>query len=139
MAEYVRRFRCQVITPEKQLGPFEAVSVIFPAADGQVGVLNDRAPLIALLGAGPLRIRSIDGRLTEYFVSGGFAQVRQNVTTILTEQCVPLSELDAAAAQKELDEAQAMSAGSPEAVALRAAAAASAKTKLRLAREQGKE
>ena len=51
-------FQTSVITPEGTVfeGPAEFVAI--PAIDGELGILHNRAPLLAKLGAGRLRVES---------------------------------------------------------------------------------
>jgi F-type H+-transporting ATPase subunit epsilon len=76
--------RVSVISPERTLFDGVADSVIVPAWDGELGILQGHAPLMALLGVGQIRIRR--GQQTEHFhVSGGFLQVVNNRVSILSE------------------------------------------------------
>jgi F-type H+-transporting ATPase subunit epsilon len=73
-----------VISPERTIFAGVADSVVAPAWDGELGILRGHAPLMALLGEGPVRIRY--GGETELFhVSGGFLQVVNNRVTVLSE------------------------------------------------------
>ncbi len=101
-------FQCTVITPEHAVLECDATSVVFPAHDGELGVLVGRAPLVCKMGIGSLRIQTADGE-QNLFVDGGFAQVNDNHLTLLTEQAKKPKELDAAVAQQSLVEARAMS------------------------------
>ncbi len=100
-------FSCSVITPEKAVLECAATFVAFPAHDGEVGILRNRAPLVCKMGIGPPRIET-DGDKHVFFVDGGFAQVVGNRLTLLTEQARTPDELDAAAARRALVEARAM-------------------------------
>jgi F-type H+-transporting ATPase subunit epsilon len=102
MSQYSRSFRYEVLSPEGPIDAAEAVSAVFPARDGQVGVLADRAPLAAVLGAGAMSFHRPDGTLREYFLAGGFAQVRSGTLTILAECCIPAERLDRHKAMEEL-------------------------------------
>ena len=74
-----------VISPERMVYEGEADSVVVPAWEGELGILRNHAPLMALLGSGDLRVRL--GSHTEHFhVSGGFLQVVDNVVTVLSER-----------------------------------------------------
>ena len=77
-------FHCSVITPERAMLEAEATFVAFPAHDGEVGILPDRAPLLFKMGAGELRVESPQGNQV-LFVDGGFAQMVENRLTLLTE------------------------------------------------------
>src|SRR3989304_9885658 len=100
-------FHCSVITPERAVLECEAKFVAFPADDGEVGVLPNRAPLVCKLGIGPLRVEGTDFEHV-FFIDGGFAQMVNNRLTILTEQARKVEELDVAVAQRSLTDALAM-------------------------------
>ena len=72
-----------IVTPERAILDEPADFVALPMFDGEVGILPGRAALIGRLGIGELRVRR--GTETKrLFVDGGFAQVRDNVVTVLT-------------------------------------------------------
>src|SRR5262249_42076017 len=100
------RLQCVVVTPERTLFDEVVEFVALPLHDGELGILPGRAPLIGRLGYGELRTR-VHGATKRYFVDGGFAQVRDNVVTVLTNRAIPASQLDSTAAAKELEMAQA--------------------------------
>lgn len=81
-----------VITPERQVVEAETDSVILPAHDGELGVLNNRAPLMCELAIGTLRYRD-EGRVRKIAIDGGFAQVFQNRVIVLTEQATLAAEV----------------------------------------------
>ncbi len=86
-----RLFHVTLISPEAQLLDTDAVSVQIPAADGMIGLLTHRSPLLTKLGIGVLRINPIDGKAQAFLISGGFAQMKDNQLTILTEEAIPAS------------------------------------------------
>jgi F-type H+-transporting ATPase subunit epsilon len=98
-------FHCSVITPERAVLEAEATFVAFPAHDGEVGILRNRAPLLYKLGTGELRVESPEGN-HQLFVDGGFAQMVENRLTILTEQAQRIDEIDRAAAERAEVEAR---------------------------------
>lgn len=125
-------FHLAVITPERAMLETEATFVAFPAHDGEVGVLRNRAPLLFRMGAGLLRAETPEGE-QRLFVDGGFAQMVDNRLTILTEQARRPEEIDRAAAERALATALAMPAGTDAEYAARERAMASARAQLRLA------
>jgi F-type H+-transporting ATPase subunit epsilon len=100
-------FHCSVITPERAVLEAEATFVAFPAHDGEVGILRDRAPLLYRMGIGELRVETPEGNHV-LFVAGGFAQMVDNRLTLLTEQAKRIDEIDPAAVERALEEARAM-------------------------------
>ncbi len=77
-------FNLSVISPERKLFEGKAIFVVVPAFDGEIGILHDHAPLMALLGEGALRVETERGS-QRFRVSGGFVQVMNNEVSILSE------------------------------------------------------
>jgi F-type H+-transporting ATPase subunit epsilon len=126
-------FKCSVITPERAVLECDANFVAFPAHDGEMGVLFNRAPLVCKLGIGPLRVEST-GAKHVLLIDGGFAEVVDNRVTILTEQAVKPDQIDRAAAQQSLDEAREMKITDDASYIARDNAFKRARAKLKLAR-----
>ncbi len=102
-----------VVTPEKALVDEAAQFVVLPMYDGELGVLPGRLPLIGRLGYGELRIQQ-GNRIKKYFVDGGFAQVRNDVVTVLTSRAVEAEKIDVRAAEQSLQQALAVPTTTPE-------------------------
>jgi F-type H+-transporting ATPase subunit epsilon len=76
--------RVTVISPDRSVYDGEALSVIAPAFDGEVGILPRHAPFMAVLGQGRLVVRTAEG--TQRFrIRGGLVQVRNDVVRLVTE------------------------------------------------------
>jgi len=83
------RLRLRVYSPERQLVDADVAEVTAPGAYGEIGVLPDHAALVTTLEAGILSYRS--GTITSRIkVTGGFAEVRDNVMTVLADSAEPL-------------------------------------------------
>lgn len=95
------KIRCVVVTPEKTVVEKEAAMVVVPAFDGEVAFLAGHAPTVARLGSGELRLLAPHEK-TCYFVEGGFAQVRDNVVTVLTSRVRFIKDLNVAELESEL-------------------------------------
>lgn len=130
------RLQCVVVTPERTLFDELVDFVALPLYDGELGVLPGRTPLIGRLGYGELRTRA--GAATRrYFVDGGFAQVRDDVVTVLTNRAIPAAEVDGAAAARELEHAQARRAVTDLEQAEKARAVARARALIHVAAHRG--
>jgi F-type H+-transporting ATPase subunit epsilon len=127
-----KTLHCSVVTPEGSVFDGPSVNVVFPAFDGEMGILPNHAPLLTKLGAGELRVVEAGGEVRRWFVDGGFAQVVDNRLTVLTEQSRPVAELDRAEARVAMENAQAMPGGSPANIEARERALRSARAQLRL-------
>lgn len=111
MSKYLRPFRCEILTPEGHRERLEALSVVFPASDGMVGVLGGRAPLVTTVGAGGLTVEPTGhAKPVSYFVAGGFARMCDDVLTVLTEDCCLVKDLDGEQAWRDIEQARALPA-----------------------------
>lgn len=79
-----KTFHCSVVTPERAVLDTDATFVAFPAHDGEIGILYNRAPLLCQLGKGTLRVE-LGKESHRYTIEGGFAQMVDNKLTILTD------------------------------------------------------
>ena len=100
-------FSVSVVTPEGPAFDGDAEMLIVPGAAGEIGVLARHAPLIALLKAGSTRVHTGDGQVQEFATGPGFFQVLEDRAIALVDAAVTADNIDAAAAQRQLDEAQA--------------------------------
>ena len=93
-------FQCVVIAPRGKLLDSETVSVVFPAHDGQVGVWRNHMPMLCKLGLGIMTVEDIssDSQLlpkhTFLLIDGGFAQVSNNLLTIIAQDAVCLQGVE---------------------------------------------
>ena len=76
------RLRLRVYSPERQLVDADVSEVTAPAAYGEIGVLPDHAALVTALEPGLLTYKE-GGKVGRLRISGGFAEVRDNVMTVL--------------------------------------------------------
>ncbi len=77
--------KVSVISPESVLFEGDVTSVIAPAFDGEVGILENHAPMMTLLGKGSLRLDGAGGE-KRFNIEGGFLQVVENMVRIVTER-----------------------------------------------------
>ena len=77
--------KVSVISPEAILFEGDVDSVVAPAFDGEVGILQHHAPMVTLLGSGDLRLKG-GGADRRFFVEGGFLQVVDDQVRIVTEK-----------------------------------------------------
>jgi F-type H+-transporting ATPase subunit epsilon len=123
---------CVVVTPERTLFDEVVEFVALPLYDGELGVLPRHTPLIGRLGQGELRTKK-GNETRRYFVDGGFAQVRDDVVTVLTNRAIPAAGIDPTVAAKDLEAASARVATTDHDVAQKATAVARARAQIRIA------
>ena len=78
------RFRLRVYSPERELVDTDVAEVTAPGAYGEIGVLPDHAALVTMLEPGTLSYRE-GSRVSKLRITGGFAEVRDNVMTVLAD------------------------------------------------------
>jgi len=91
-------FKASLITPESIVLEAQVNAAQIPAFDGQVGILVNRAPLLAKLGTGILRLDTAGpsggpGETRRFLVSGGYAQMKGDELTILTTEAIPAGQI----------------------------------------------
>ena len=80
----------EIVSPEKLLLSRPVDMVVIPAAEGEMGVLPQHAPMIVLLREGVIRLYE-GGRVTESLqVSGGFAEITPTRVTVLADTAIPV-------------------------------------------------
>jgi F-type H+-transporting ATPase subunit epsilon len=84
-----------LVSPERRLASLQVVSVQIPGADGDMTAMPDHAPVITTLRPGVLSVNSPSGT-TDYVVTGGFAQISSEGTSVLAEKAMEVSEVKAA-------------------------------------------
>lgn len=125
------RLQCVVVTPERTLFDEPVDFVTLPLFDGEIGIAPGRAPLIGRLGFGEMRT-NIGPTTNRYFLDGGFAQVRDNVVTVLTNRALPAEQIDVASAAAELERAKAIATSNEAEQAAKARAIDRARAQIRI-------
>jgi F-type H+-transporting ATPase subunit epsilon len=92
-----------IVSPERLLLSDEADMVTVPGSEGDFGVLAGHMPLISTLRPGVVDIRggSESGDL-RFFVLGGFAEANPRKLTVLAEEAVPMTSVDAATLEQRI-------------------------------------
>ncbi|MGA9920518.1 MAG: ATP synthase F1 subunit epsilon [Candidatus Dormiibacterota bacterium] len=79
--------------------------IVARGSDGELGVLPGHAPLLTWLKPGELMLRQ--GRDEHFFfLEGAYLEVLRDRVSILADRAVPVSEIDAAAAEEARRAAQ---------------------------------
>ncbi|MCF8507941.1 MAG: F0F1 ATP synthase subunit epsilon [Hyphomonadaceae bacterium] len=90
-----------LVSPVRELFSGDVKQVDAPGVEGEFGVLPKHAPFMTVLKPGVVRIHEESG-VTPVFVRGGFADVTPAGLTILAEEAIRLSDVDAAALDTEI-------------------------------------
>lgn len=87
----------RIVTPDRTIVDRKVAGVRFQGVDGGYGILPNHAPLMtAIANAGEAEITELDGKKSSMFVSDGFAQVQNNVLTLVCEAGEFATEIDLA-------------------------------------------
>ena len=113
-------FTCAIVTPSDAVLDTPATYASFEAWDGQKGVMPGTSAFLTKLGTGVVTVQSEGGASRVFVLDGGFAQMDGSRLTLLTERAMEGAGIDAAAAERELADANAKvlaageKAGTPE-------------------------
>ena len=99
------KIRFRVVTPSRLLLDEEVDEVTAPGALGEFGVLPNHIAFLSLLEPGEMSYKQ--GTFRHYLaVSGGYAEVLENVMTILSPAAEFAAEIDTARAQRAKQRAE---------------------------------
>tara|TARA_Y100001935_G_C17166290_1_gene437879 strand:+ start:219 stop:611 length:393 start_codon:yes stop_codon:yes gene_type:complete len=87
-------FKIEIVNPEKSFYVEEnALEVVVPAFEGEMGILKDHIPIISFLKPGIIKILSKSGN-ENFYVEDGILEFKNNNLTILTSLIYNLTDLD---------------------------------------------
>jgi F-type H+-transporting ATPase subunit epsilon len=98
-------FRLRIVSPERSLLDEEVEEVIAPGAAGEFGVLPDHITFLTVLAPGRLIYRTGNQR-SVIAIFGGYAEVVDNVMTVLADGAEPARQIDLEAARQAQQEAE---------------------------------
>ncbi|MDR3363117.1 MAG: F0F1 ATP synthase subunit epsilon [Desulfovibrio sp.] len=124
--------RLEVVTPDKTVFGAEVEMAVCPGVGGEFGVLANHISLLSALKVGALRYRASGGKDEYVFISGGFADMNNNVLTVLAESAELAGNIDAARAQRALERAEKRLAARDDAVDVARAESALQRAVMRL-------
>lgn len=95
----------RIVTPRAQVLDQQVLEVTAPGTVGEFGVLPDHATFLSSLEIGPLSYRDAAGTHA-FAVKGGFAEVANNVMTVLVDDAVAGRDVDPVATRELLRAAE---------------------------------
>lgn len=99
--------KIRVIAPDRTVWNADAEEVILPSSTGQLGILTGHIPLLTALDIGVMRVR-IEKDWIPIVLLGGFAEVENNIITILVNGAEEGSNINIEKAQINLQTAMSM-------------------------------
>lgn len=109
-----------LVSPERLLTSVEASMVQVPGTEGDFTAMPMHAPFLSTLRPGLVRVHS-EGAVTEYFVTGGFAEVSGTETSVLAEEAIEREALRRDWMDERLAAAEAVAASAPDHMKIAAA------------------
>jgi F-type H+-transporting ATPase subunit epsilon len=101
-------FPVEVLTPEGLVFGGEAEMVSTRTEVGEIGVLANHAPVLALLAPAELRLHISENEIKRYAQGEGYLQVHSNRALVLVEDCIEPERVDVAEQRERLQKAQAV-------------------------------
>ena len=97
----------ELVTPEKVAWSAPADFVVLPAIGGEMGVLPGHQSFLVQLAAGEVRI-TVKEEVRNFAVSGGFAEIKNDVVALFAETAEDASQIDSERAHQALEKAKAV-------------------------------
>ncbi len=88
-----KSLKISVVRPGKQPIKTEGVALQIPSYDGFLGIKPGRQSLLSILNPGIISITSESGQKTLFATSGGFAEVHNDVVSLLCDSIITTKEI----------------------------------------------
>ena len=105
-----------IVSAEGEIFSGPAAMVFLPASEGDIGVAPRHAPLLTLLKAGEVRVKTPEGEEHSFFVGGGVLEVQPMRVSVLADTAARAKDLDEAAAVAARQRAEEALAGQTDKV-----------------------
>lgn len=97
----------EIVDADRHIFSGEGVIVSATASQGEIGVMHGHTPLLSSLKPGHVTIKRADNTEENIFISGGFIEVQPTHVSILADTAERAEDLDKAAVEEAMKEAQA--------------------------------
>ena len=94
--------KLEIISPKEKVFSTEAKQVILPTESGEIGLLTGHIPLVTQLKLGALKVIN-ESSLEAFAIQGGFAQLVSDKISILTDEAIAVSDLEASAIEASIN------------------------------------
>lgn len=100
----VQTLQFELVSPEEKLVSEPVHMVVIPGEEGEMGIGAHHASLVASLKPGVVALYkdSLDETPRKIFIAGGFADVTGVTCTVLAEEAIDVSKLDAEKLEKTI-------------------------------------
>ena len=97
---------CDIVSAEKSIFSGLVEMVVAAGSLGDLGIAPGHSPLLTALIPGPVKLILQNGEEEVFYVSGGFLEVQRGVVTLLSDTAIRADDLDEAAAQQAVEDAE---------------------------------
>ncbi|CAH0993038.1 ATP synthase epsilon chain [Sinobacterium norvegicum] len=97
---------CDIVSAEEELFSGLAEMVVASGEMGNLGVGYGHSPLLTRLIPGPIRVVKNGGEEEVYYISGGYLEVQPGVVSVLADTAIRAHDVDEAAANEAIKQAQ---------------------------------
>ena len=94
--------KLEIISPKEKVFSTEAKEVVLPTESGEIGLLTGHIPLVTQLKLGALKVIN-ESRQEAFAIQGGFAQLVSDKISILTDEAIAASDLEASAIEASIN------------------------------------
>ena len=103
---HMSTFSLKIIASDKVFFDGEATVIILPAMDGEKAILANHENMAIAVNVGVMKLKLEDNTWIQAVVGRGFAEIIDNVVTILVDTAERPEDIDAARAREALDRAE---------------------------------
>ena len=96
----------EIVSAEKEIFSGEAIMLIAPGKEGDLGIAPKHTPLLTTLRPGEIEIHKIDDKKEYVYVTGGILEVQPHIVTVLADSALHAEELDEEAALQAKNRAE---------------------------------
>ena len=97
---------CDIVSAEEEIFSGLVEMVVAHGNLGDLGIAPGHAPLITDLTPDPIRVIKQGGEAEVIYISGGFLEVQPNMVKVLADTAIRAGDIDEAAAQQALKDAE---------------------------------
>jgi F-type H+-transporting ATPase subunit epsilon len=94
--------KLEIISPKEKVFSTEAKQVVLPTESGEIGLLTGHIPMVTQLKLGSLKVIN-DSSQEIFAIKGGFAQLVSDTISILTDEAVAASDLEATEIEQSIN------------------------------------
>ncbi|MEN9714435.1 MAG: hypothetical protein RLZZ164_1099 [Actinomycetota bacterium] len=81
-----KTLRVELVAEDQAVWSGQARMVVAKTVEGEIGLLPDHEPMLAILGEGEVRITLEDGEQLRASAQGGFLSMENNTVTVVARQ-----------------------------------------------------